>query len=132
MNLDDAIRAARAVSKWAYAPYSNFPVGAAILTRGGAVYAGCNVENASYGLGICAERNAAARMIADSTDAEGREIKVAVVYSPNASPCFPCGACRQVLREFGCEEVVVLDANGNPRRYPFEEILPRSFGPEVL
>ncbi len=132
MNLDDAIRAARAVSKWAYAPYSNFPVGAAILTRGGAVYAGCNVENASYGLGICAERNAAARMIADSTDAEDREIKLAVVYSPNASPCFPCGACRQVLREFGCEEVVVLDANGNPRRYPFEEILPRSFGPEVL
>ncbi len=132
MNLDDVIRAARAVSKWAYAPYSNFPVGAAILTRGGAVYAGCNVENASYGLGICAERNAAARMIADSTDAEDREIKLAVVYSPNASPCFPCGACRQVLREFGCEEVVVLDANGNPRRYPFEEILPRSFGPEVL
>ena len=132
MNLDDAIRAARAVSKWAYAPYSNFPVGAAILTRGGAVYAGCNVENASYGLGICAERNAAARMIADSTDAEDREIKLAVVYSPNASPCFPCGACRQVLREFGCGEVVVLDAKGNPCRYPFEEMLPHSFGPEVL
>ena len=102
------------------------------MTRGGAVYAGCNVENASYGLGICAERNAAARMIADSADAKDREIKLAAVYSPNASPCFPCGACRQVLREFGCEEVVVLDANGNPRRYPFEEILPHSFGPEVL
>ncbi len=131
MNLDDAIRAARAVSKWAYAPYSNFPVGAAILTRGGAVYAGCNVENASYGLGICAERNAAARMIADSTDAEDREIKLAVVYSPNASPCFPCGACRQVLREFGCKEVVVEKASGL-RRYPFEEILPHSFGPESL
>ena len=132
MNLDDAIKAARAASKRAYAPYSNFPVGAAILTRGGVVYAGCNVENASYGLGICAERNAAARMIADSADAKDREIKLAVVYSPNALPCFPCGACRQVLREFGCEEVVVLDANGSPRRHPFEEILPHSFGPEVL
>ena len=129
MNLDDAIRAARAASERAYAPYSNFPVGAAILTQGGAVYAGCNVENASYGLGICAERNAAARMIADGED---REIELVAVYSPYASPCFPCGACRQVLREFGCEEVVVLDAKGNPRRYPFEEILPHSFGPEVL
>jgi cytidine deaminase len=129
MNLDDAIRVARAASGRAYAPYSNFPVGAAILTQGGAVYAGCNVENASYGLGICAERNAAARMIADGED---REIELVAVYSPNASPCFPCGACRQVLREFGCEEVVVLDAEGNPRRYPFEEMLPHSFGPEVL
>jgi cytidine deaminase len=129
MNLDEAIRAARAASERAYAPYSNFPVGAAILTQGGAVYAGCNVENASYGLGICAERNAAARMIADGED---REIELVAVFSPNASPCFPCGACRQVLREFGCEEVVVLDANGNPRRYPFEEMLPHSFGREVL
>ena len=129
MNLDDAIRAARAASERAYAPYSNFPVGAAILTQGGAVYAGCNVENASYGLGICAERNAAARMIADGED---REIELVAVFSPNASPCFPCGACRQVLREFGCEEIVVLDADGNPRRYPFEEMLPHSFGWEVL
>ena len=129
MNLDDAIRAARAASERAYAPYSDFPVGAAVLTQGGALYAGCNVENASYGLGICAERNAAARMIADGED---REIELVAVYSPNASPCFPCGACRQVLREFGCEEVVVLDAEGNPRRYPFEEMLPHSFGPEVL
>ena len=129
MNLDDAIKAARAASEKSYAPYSNFLVGAAILTQGGAVYAGCNVENASYGLGICAERNAAARMIADGED---REIELVAVYSPNASPCFPCGACRQVLREFGCEEVVVLDAEGNPRRYPFDEMLPHSFSPEVL
>ena len=132
MNLDEAIRAARAASERAYAPYSNFSVGAAILAQSGAVYAGCNVENASYGLGTCAEQNAAARMIADSTDAKDREIKLVAVYSPNASPCFPCGACRQVLREFGCEEVVVLDAEGNPRRYPFEEMLPHSFGREVL
>ena len=130
-NLNDAIEAARAASEKAYAPYSNFRVGAAILTRGGAVHAGCNVENASYGLAICAERGAVMRMAAEGDPAD-RQIGLVAVYSPNASPCFPCGACRQVLREFGCEEVVVLDANGNPRRYPFEEILPRSFGPEVL
>ena len=131
MNLVKAIEAARAASEKAYAPYSNFRVGAAILTRAGALYAGCNVENASYGLGICAERGAVMRMAAEGDPAD-REVELVAVYSPNASPCFPCGACRQVLREFGCEEVVVLDEEGNPRRYPFEEMLPHSFGPEFL
>jgi cytidine deaminase len=122
--------AAREVARTAYAPYSNFLVGAAILTEGGAVHAGCNVENASYGLTICAERNAATTMV--SADPEDRRIKSVAVFSPNASPCFPCGACRQFLREFGCQEVVVEDASGKPRRYPFEELLPNSFGPEDL
>ena len=121
--------AAREAAENAYAPYSNFKVGAAILTQGGAVYAGCNVENASYGMTICAEQNAATTMV--SADPDDRFIKSVAVFSPNASPCFPCGACRQVLREFGCEEVVVEDASGL-RRYPFEEILPNSFGPEDL
>ena len=66
-----------------------------------------------------------------SADPVDRKIRSVAVFSPNASPCFPCGACRQFLREFGCEEVVVEDASGL-RRYPFEEILPNSFGPEVL
>lgn len=131
MDLETVMSAARAASERAYAPYSDFLVGAAILTSGGAVHTGCNVENASYGLGICAERGAVMRMAAEGDPAD-REIKLVAVYSPNASPCFPCGACRQVLREFGCEEVVVLDAQGNPRRFPFEEMLPHSFGPEFL
>ncbi len=129
MDLQTAMEAARAASERAYAPYSNFHVGAAILTEGGALHAGCNVENASYGLSICAERNAATTMAL--ADPEDREIRLVAVYSPNASPCFPCGACRQVLREFGCKEVVVEDASAT-RRYPFEEILPNSFGPENL
>jgi cytidine deaminase len=129
MDLDAVMDAARDASRNAYAPYSNFRVGAAILTEGGEIHAGCNVENASYGLAICAERNAAAAMaFANSGD---REIRLVAVFSPDAAPCFPCGACRQVLREFGCKEVVVEEAAGL-RSYPFEEILPHSFGPEVL
>ena len=129
MDLDAVMDAARGASRNAYAPYSNFRVGAAILTEGGEIHAGCNVENASYGLAICAERNAAATMaFANPGD---REIRLVAVFSPDAAPCFPCGACRQVLREFGCKEVVVEEASGL-RRYPFEEILPHSFGPEDL
>jgi cytidine deaminase len=129
MDLDAVMDAARDASRNAYAPYSNFRVGAAILTEGGQIHAGCNVENASYGLAICAERNAAAAMaLANPGD---REIRLVAVFSPDAAPCFPCGACRQVLREFGCKEVVVEEAAGL-RSYPFDEILPYSFGPEDL
>ncbi len=131
MQLNDAIDAARAVTRRAYAPYSGFRVGAAIVTEGGALYDGCNAENASYGLSICAERGAVMKMVADAPPGD-RKIRLVAVVSPNAAPCFPCGACRQVLREFGCEEVVVLDEGGAPLRYAFEEILPHSFGPEAL
>ena len=129
MDLDAVMDAARDASRNAYAPYSNFRVGAAILTEGGQIHAGCNVENASYGLAICAERHAASAMaFANPGD---REIRLVAVFSPDAAPCFPCGACRQVLREFGCKEVVVEEAAG-VRSYPFDEILPYSFGPEDL
>jgi cytidine deaminase len=129
LDLETVMEAARAASRRAYAPYSDFYVGAAILTGGGAIHSGSNVENASYGLSICAERNAATTMA--HADPEDREIELVAVYSPNTSPCFPCGACRQFLREFGCKEVVVEDSSGL-RRYPFEQILPNSFGPEDL
>jgi cytidine deaminase len=129
LDLETLMDTAREASRKAYAPYSDFHVGAAILTTNGTVHAGCNVENASYGLAICAERNAAAAMIL--ANPEDREIELVAVFSPDASPCFPCGACRQVLREFGCKEVAVEEATGL-RRYPFEEILPHSFGPESL
>jgi len=128
-NPETVMQAAREAASRAYAPYSNFHVGAAILTGGGSIHSGSNVENASYGLSICAERNAATSMA--SADPEDREIELVAVFSPNASPCFPCGACRQVLREFGCKEVLVHDGHGL-ERYPFEQILPNSFGPEVL
>jgi cytidine deaminase len=126
---DSVMQAARDAAMRAYAPYSNFHVGAAILTGGRTIHQGANVENASYGLSMCAERNAVAMMAA--TDPEDREIELVAVFSPNASPCFPCGACRQVLREFGCKEVLVQTGRGL-QRYPFDQILPNSFGPEDL
>jgi cytidine deaminase len=129
LNLEIVMGAARDASRSAYAPYSNFHVGAAVLTEDATIHAGCNVENASYGLSICAERNAAAAMAL--ANPEGREIRLVAVSSLDASPCFPCGACRQVLREFGCKEVVV-EGESDLRRYPFEEILPHAFGPEGL
>ena len=129
MDRETVMNAARAASERAYAPYSNFDVGAAILTGGGKIHLGSNVENASYGLSICAERNAAATMA--FADPEDRTIELVAVYSPNTAPCFPCGACRQFLREFGCKAVVVEDSS-ELRSYPFEQILPNSFGPEDL
>jgi cytidine deaminase len=126
---ETVMQAARDAAKRAYAPYSNFHVGAAILTGGSIIHQGANVENASYGLSMCAERNAVARMAA--TDPEDREIELVAVFSPSASPCFPCGACRQVLREFGCKEVLVETGRGL-QRYPFDQILPNAFGPEDL
>ncbi len=132
MDLAHAIEAAHAASEKAYAPYSGFRVGAAILTEGGAVHAGCNVENASYGLTTCAERNAAAAMTLAAADALDRKIRLVTIVSPDAAPCFPCGACRQVLHEFGCKEVVVLEASGGLRRYPLSALLPHAFGSESL
>ncbi len=131
MELEEIMDAARDASQNAYAPYSGFHVGAAIMTEGGNLHAGCNVENASYGLAICAERNAAAAMALAAPD--DRKIRLVAVHSPKAAPCFPCGACRQILREFGCEEVVVEDGDGGLLRLSFEkDILPNSFGPEAL
>jgi cytidine deaminase len=130
VDLAHVIEAAREASGRAYAPYSGFRVGAAILTRGGAVHAGCNVENASYGLTTCAECNATAAMLLAASD--DRNIRLIVIVSPDSAPCFPCGACRQVLNEFGCEEVIVLEASGDPRCYPLKTLLPHAFGPESL
>ena len=124
-----AIEEARLASLRAYAPYSSFRVGAAALTEAGVIYAGCNVENASYGLSMCAERNAVAGMVVAD---DRNKIRLVAVVSPDSAPCFPCGACRQVLREFGCEEVIVLDSSGSPQSYLLDALLPHVFGPEDL
>ncbi|MEQ9403748.1 MAG: cytidine deaminase [Cyclobacteriaceae bacterium] len=102
MELSELKAKAKEVAQKAHAPYSNFRVGSAILTKSGQVYTGCNVENMSYGLTICAERNAIFSAIA----AEGKtQIEQVVVYTETQRPATPCGACRQIIYEF-CEEDV--------------------------
>jgi cytidine deaminase len=101
--------AAREASAFAYCPYSNFRVGAAVLTSDGEIIGGCNVENASYGLSICAERNAIFQAVARGHP----QIKALVLYTPTATPVTPCGACRQVLAEFGADAAVVCICDGD-------------------
>lgn len=93
------------ITKNSYAPYSGFPVGAALLLDDGTVVTGCNVENASYGLTMCAERNAVFRMVAEY--GPNHKIEACAIVGRKAAPCHPCGACRQVLHEFGCKRVIV-------------------------
>ncbi|MDU0968019.1 MAG: cytidine deaminase [Actinomycetaceae bacterium] len=123
----------------AYIPYSGFPVGAALLLEDGRVVTGCNVENAAFGSTLCAERTAVTRAVVTRDMAEvdpdnpwdRPRIEAVAIVGLKAEPCFPCGACRQVLNEFGCSRIIVSEA-GHPRSYPFEKILPMSFGPEAL
>ena len=125
---DALLAAARRVQGQAYAPYSNFLVGAALETPDGKVFVGCNVENASFGLTICAERAA----IFAAVSAGAREFRRAVVVSNIDPPAAPCGACRQVLAEFGLN--LSIEAVGSARtvRWQLSELLPAAFGPEQL
>jgi len=121
--------AAIAVGQNAYCPYSRFAVGAALLTDDGRIFTGCNVENASYGLTICAERNAVFHAVAAGV----RHIVALVVFTPTATPTAPCGACRQVLNEFGPDAEVLNFCNGSAsQRFRVSELLPAAFGPENL
>lgn len=132
LDLDDRVigqlvAEAAAARLRAYAPYSHFAVGAALLAPDGTIYTGCNVENASYGLAICAERNAVAHAVASGA----RTFEAVAVVTENGVT--PCGACRQVLAEFGPKmAVIVADTAGNQRHYRLNELLPDAFGPEQL
>ena len=118
--LDDAAD----VRTRAYAPYSRFRVGAAVLAASGAVYKGCNVENVSYSLTNCAERVALQSAVAAG---EQSFIAVAIVTGADV-PTAPCGACRQVLAEFGTDLLVVLPTGGEPDVKPLSDYLPHHFG----
>jgi len=121
------IQAALEVRERAYAPYSNYQVGAALLMEDGSIITGVNVENASYGLAICAERTAVGKAVA----AGYRTILAVAVATDNAGS--PCGACRQVLTEFaGDVPVYLVDGEGNGRDTTLYTLLPDHFGPEHL
>jgi cytidine deaminase len=119
------LAAARAVRRHAHAPYSRFRVGAAVWDERGGVHVGCNVENASYGLTVCAERNALAAAVA----AGARRIRAVAVVTDSRPPAPPCGACRQVLAELGADDTLVLLAGltGPPLERRLGDLLPESF-----
>jgi cytidine deaminase len=123
----EALReAAQTVGRAAYAPYSGLRVGAAALTDRGTIVTGCNVENASYGLTLCAECGLASALVASGG---GRLVALACVAADRDGPLMPCGRCRQVLYEFGGPDLLI-DTSDGPRR--LEELLPHAFGPDDL
>ena len=121
---EDLLAAAQTAHANAYAPYSGFHVGAALRSAGGAVYAGANVENASYGLGRCAEQSAVQAL----ASAGERSFSEVVVYTTAPEPASPCGACRQVLFEFAEDATVYLvNDRGVVRRWTVKDLLPGGF-----
>jgi cytidine deaminase len=128
--LDELKRRAREAAAHAYAPYSGFAVGAAVLVESGEIHSSANVENASFGLSNCAERNAIFQAVASGA----RRIDALAVYTETAASTMPCGACRQVLSEFGAGAIVICCSteDSHERRFTLEQLLPAAFGPASL
>jgi len=121
--------AAIAMLDKAYAPYSHFPVGAALECMDGTVFTGCNVENAVYPAGICAERNAIFHAVSEGQT----RFRRIVVAGKSQDFCVPCGVCRQVMREFAPDlEIICLNGHGEEKTFTLPELLPHSFGPDHL
>ena len=122
------LKEAKIMAERAYAPYSFFPVGACVLYENGKIYKGCNVENASYGLSLCAERNAISSAIAEG---ETSKIKAIAIYSPAQVRCMPCGACRQWISEFCISEddtkIILEDKDDTILVLRLKDIFPYSF-----
>ncbi len=122
------LTAAQEVSGRAFAPFSKFFVGAAILTSDGKKYVGCNVENSSFGMTNCAERTAIFTAIADHGGPGKLDVKAVAVVNRDGVPCAPCGACRQVIFEFGPNAIVIYRAlDGKITQTPITDLLPQGF-----
>lgn len=129
MAYEELKSAARSMLEKAYCPYSHFPVGAALECEDGTVYTGCNVENAAYPAGICAERNAMFHAVAEGHT----RFRRIVIAGKSRDFCVPCGMCRQVMREFAPDlEIICLNADGDEQSFTLGELLPHSFGPGFL
>jgi len=122
------VEVARRAAEAAYAPYSDFLVGAVAVAADGRRFVGVNVENAAYGSTICAE----AAAIAAAATTGVRQIDTIAVGCLSVAECYPCGNCRQLMREFGVTRVIVQDPEHGVREHPLEELLPHAFGPESL
>ena len=128
MDIKDLIKKAMVVKEKAYTPYSNFKVGAALLGKSGKVYTGCNVESAAYSPTICAERTALSKAVSEG---EIEFESIAIVGSSDYT--FPCGVCRQFLREFGKDiKIIVANNEEEYKIFTLEELFPHSFGPDDL
>jgi len=123
--VEKLMRSAKSVMKNAHVPYSHFRVGAAILLTNGKIFAGCNVENASYGMTNCAERTAIFSAVAEM--GPKIEIRAVVVVNDQGVPCSPCGACRQVIYEFGPDATIYFQAAAGPKQAHITELLPEGF-----
>ena len=124
---------ARAAMNNAYCRYSDFRVGAAVLTADGQIFAGCNVENASYGLTSCAERNAIFQAVAAGAIAKERKPQAVVIVTPTTELTPPCGACRQVINEFNPEaDIFIFGQDDVGQQFKLSELLPHAFGPQNL
>ena len=130
LDLEALLEAARAARGYAYAPYSKFSVGAALMDEQGRIHAGCNVENAAYPQGLCAEAVALGHLVL----AGGQRIMAVAVVGEGTELVTPCGGCRQKIREFASDEVPVLigDMQSQRARFTLGELLPASFGPGHL
>ena len=130
MNEENYIAATKEAMSKAYVPYSNYPVGALIVTDNGNTYSGCNVENASYPLGNCAEASAIASMVIGGE----KKIKTIYVMTKNDEGGIPCGGCRQRIREFSDEntQIMMCSPDGVQQRINLSELLPNSFAPDHL
>ena len=119
----ELLEAALVARERAYAPYSKFLVGAAVRAESGKIYTGCNIENASYGLTVCAERNA----LFSAVGAGERKFTALCVVGDTEGPISPCGACRQVMAEFKVPCIILANLKGDVKEYTLEELLPLSF-----
>ena len=129
MTREELKAAASAMLQRSYSPYSLFPVGAALECADGTVFTGCNVENAAYPAGICAERNAIFHAVSEGHT----DFRRIVVAGKSRDFCVPCGMCRQVMREFSPQlEIICLNETGEERSFTLDELLPHSFGPDFL
>ncbi|CAG5982805.1 unnamed protein product [Menidia menidia] len=129
-SVEKLIKQSQEAKEHAYCPYSKFRVGAALLTSDNSIFTGCNVENACYNLGVCAERNAMAKAVS-----EGKKTFKAIAISSDMSDRIitPCGGCRQFMREFGSSwDVYMSKADGSYKKMTVDELLPLSFGPQEL
>lgn len=130
MTEKELITRAKAMLAYSYAPYSGFPVGAALECSDGTVYTGCNVENASYGAAICAERTALVKAVSEGH--QNDFVRLAII-SESSDYCWPCGICRQMLLEFAPRlQILAAKADGSYISCSLEELLPHGFGPDAL